>query len=113
MQTLAAGMGFVDLLFRRRAGIIATGVLHGAAGVALVDPGPTSTLPTLTATLAESGIVGGDITDILLTHIHLDHAGATGTLLRKHPGIRVHVHERGAAHMVDPSKLVASATRLY
>jgi glyoxylase-like metal-dependent hydrolase (beta-lactamase superfamily II) len=113
MQTLAAGIGFVDLMFRRHAGIIATGVLHGASGVALVDPGPTSTLPTLTATLAAAGIETADITDILLTHIHLDHAGATGTLLRAQPRIRVHVHERGAGHLADPAKLVASATRLY
>jgi glyoxylase-like metal-dependent hydrolase (beta-lactamase superfamily II) len=54
-----------------------------------------------------------DVTDVLLTHIHLDHAGVTGTLLRDHPHIRVHVHEIGAPHLVDPSKLVASARRLW
>jgi glyoxylase-like metal-dependent hydrolase (beta-lactamase superfamily II) len=54
-----------------------------------------------------------DVRTILLTHIHLDHAGATGTLVRENPAIRVFVHERGAPHLVDPSKLLASATRLY
>jgi len=53
------------------------------------------------------------VTHLLLTHIHLDHAGAAGTILRRHPGIRVVVHERGARHLVDPSKLVESASRLY
>jgi glyoxylase-like metal-dependent hydrolase (beta-lactamase superfamily II) len=54
-----------------------------------------------------------DVTALLLTHIHLDHAGATGTLVRENPVLRVYVHERGAPHLVDPSKLLASATRLY
>ncbi len=54
-----------------------------------------------------------EIQAILLTHIHLDHAGATGTLVREHPHIRVFVHERGAPHMIDPSKLMASAARIY
>jgi glyoxylase-like metal-dependent hydrolase (beta-lactamase superfamily II) len=53
------------------------------------------------------------VTTILLTHIHLDHAGATGTLVRENPKLRVYVHEIGAPHMADPAKLVASATRLY
>jgi glyoxylase-like metal-dependent hydrolase (beta-lactamase superfamily II) len=60
-----------------------------------------------------AGIDVGDVTAILLTHIHLDHAGATGTLLRENPRIRVFVHEKGAPHLVDPAKLLASATRLY
>ena len=50
---------------------------------------------------------------LLLTHIHLDHAGATGTIVERVPGVRVYVHERGAPHMIDPAKLLASATRLY
>jgi glyoxylase-like metal-dependent hydrolase (beta-lactamase superfamily II) len=81
--------------------------------VALVDPGPSSTLPTLRATLGAAGISMRDVTTILLTHIHLDHAGATGTLVREHPGLRVFVHEKGAPHMASPEKLMASATRLY
>lgn len=113
MQTLAAGMSFFDLNFQERTRVIACGVIQGAGGVAIVDPGPSSTLPTLQRTLAESGIAMSDVTSLLLTHIHLDHAGATGTLVRENPGLRVYVHEIGAPHMVDPTKLVASATRLY
>lgn len=81
--------------------------------MALVDPGPSSTLPVLRRHLLESGIGIGDVTAILLTHVHLDHAGATGTLVRENPRLRVYVHESGARHMADPSKLVASASRLY
>lgn len=113
MITLASGLSYFDLEFERRPRIIAAGVVHASGGVALVDPGPSSTLPTLRATLAAGGISMSDVTAILLTHIHLDHAGATGTLVRDHPGLRVFVHERGAPHMASPEKLVASATRLY
>jgi glyoxylase-like metal-dependent hydrolase (beta-lactamase superfamily II) len=63
--------------------------------------------------LSAAGISVADVTTILLTHIHLDHAGATGTLVRENPHLRVYVHEIGAPHMADPAKLLASATRLY
>src|SRR4029079_1381817 len=78
-----------------------------------VDPGPSSTLPALDAGLATAGIAPSDLTAVILTHIHLDHAGATGTLVRRNPRLRVYVHEKGAPHMADPAKLLASATRLY
>src|SRR5262245_26779002 len=113
MQTLAAGVSFIDLLFQGCPRVVACGVLHDAGEVALVDPGPSSTLPVLRRQLLESGIGIADVTAVLLTHVHLDHAGATGTLLRENPRLRVYVHESGARHMADPSKLVASAARLY
>lgn len=77
-------------------------------GEVLVDPGPSSCLPT----------VFGAIGDwrpraLLLTHIHLDHAGASGSLVARWPDLEVYVHERGARHMADPAKLIDSATRLY
>jgi glyoxylase-like metal-dependent hydrolase (beta-lactamase superfamily II) len=75
---------------------------------ALVDPGPQSSMETL---LAELG--AEEPRAILLTHIHLDHAAATGALVRRWPDLRVYVHARGAPHLVDPSKLLASAERLY
>src|SRR5262249_22512424 len=77
------------------------------------DPGPTSALGTLRTELTSSGISIGDITSILLTHIHLDHAGATGTIVRQNPRVRVYVHEIGAPHMASPEKLLTSAARLY
>ena len=113
MQRLASGVSYFDLNFQGRQRVIACAVLHGPGGVAIVDPGPASTLPALRRHLTDAGISVGDVTTILLTHIHLDHAGATGTLVRENPKLRVYVHEIGAPHMVDPAKLVASATRLY
>jgi glyoxylase-like metal-dependent hydrolase (beta-lactamase superfamily II) len=113
MERLAAGISYVDLLFRQTPRIIATAVLTGPGGTVLLDPGPTSTLPTLRRELGDAGISMNEVTAIVLTHIHLDHAGSTGTLVREFPRLRVFVHERGAPHLVDPAKLLASATRLY
>ena len=113
MSSLASGLDSVDLDFLGFPGIIATGVLHDAGGVALVDPGPSTSLPTLRAALEAKGIGPRDVRTLLLTHIHLDHAGATGTLVREMPWLTVHVHERGARHLADPSRLLASALRLY
>jgi glyoxylase-like metal-dependent hydrolase (beta-lactamase superfamily II) len=106
-------MKTIDLQFQGLRRVIATAVLEGPSGVALIDPGPTSTLPALEAGLQEQGHALSDVKAILLTHIHLDHAGASGTLAATLPGVPVYVHERGAPHMVDPKKLMASAARLY
>jgi glyoxylase-like metal-dependent hydrolase (beta-lactamase superfamily II) len=112
-QPLAVGVDYVDLNFLGAPGIIATGLLQGRDGVALVDPGPSTTLGSLTAALQSKGIALSDVRAVLITHIHLDHAGATGTLLESCPAATVYVHEVGAPHMADPSKLLASASRLY
>jgi glyoxylase-like metal-dependent hydrolase (beta-lactamase superfamily II) len=113
MFSLAAGLGYVDLHFLGVSEIIATAVLHGASGVALIDPGPSTTLDNLKASLQRRNISVADVRQVLLTHIHLDHAGVTGTLVRENPSIEVFVHERGAPHLIDPTKLLASAGRLY
>jgi glyoxylase-like metal-dependent hydrolase (beta-lactamase superfamily II) len=113
MTTLAAGLDYVDVEFLGQPGIIATAVLHGTAGVALVDPGPSTSLENLRNALMRMGIRIADVRHVLLTHIHLDHGGCAGTLVRQNPSIEVCVHERGAPHLVDPTKLLASATRLY
>lgn len=113
MTLIEPGLRYVDVNFQNVPSVIATAVLEGPDGVALIDPGPTTCLETLRARLADAGIRIADVTTLLLTHIHLDHAGATGTLVREQPGLRVYVHERGARHMIDPAKLLDSATRLY
>jgi glyoxylase-like metal-dependent hydrolase (beta-lactamase superfamily II) len=77
-------------------------------GDVLIDPGPTSCLPTLLEALGDERPRA-----LLLTHIHLDHAGASGTLVRRWPELEVYVHQYGARHMVDPTRLVQSARRLY
>ncbi|HEV8358427.1 MAG TPA: MBL fold metallo-hydrolase [Gemmatimonadales bacterium] len=92
---------------------VAAYLLETRDGPVVVDPGPASTLPRLRAALAAQGREIADLAALLLTHIHLDHAGASGTLARENPRLRVYVHSAGAPHLVDPSKLLASATRLY
>lgn len=104
---------FVDVEFVGARGVIASAVLEGPEGIAVVDPGPTTSLAALQRGLRAFGYEASDIRALLLTHIHLDHAGASGTLVREHPGMRVYVHERGARHMARPERLLESATRLY
>ena len=99
MITLASGLSYLDLHFYGVKGVIASVILHGPGGAAIVDPGPSSTLPALRAGLEGAGLALSDVRSILLTHIHLDHAGATGTLVRENPSLRVYVHEKGAPHM--------------
>jgi glyoxylase-like metal-dependent hydrolase (beta-lactamase superfamily II) len=111
--TLSTGISYVDLNFQGAPHVIATAVLRALGDVALVDPGPASALPTLRQELAHIGIAIADVSAVLLTHIHLDHAGACGSLAAENPRLRVYVHDVGAPHLVDPSKLLASATRLY
>jgi glyoxylase-like metal-dependent hydrolase (beta-lactamase superfamily II) len=106
-------MHFIDLHFLGLKRVIGTAVLDGPSGLTLVDPGPTSCLPALESGLADAGRRLADVRTLLLTHIHLDHAGATGTLLTRLPQAIAYVHERGAPHMIDPTKLLASTTRLY
>jgi len=104
---------FIDLRFRGSPRVIATALLNGPGGLTLIDPGPTSCLPALEAGLRDRGVTLRDVRTLVLTHIHLDHAGAAGTIVERVPGIRVYVHERGAPHLIDPEKLLASVTRLY
>jgi glyoxylase-like metal-dependent hydrolase (beta-lactamase superfamily II) len=93
--------------------IIAAYLLETEDGPALFDCGPTTCVETLKAGLRERGLELTDVRHLLLSHIHLDHAGAAGVLVRQHPGLQVHVSEIGAPHLVDPSRLERSARRLY
>jgi glyoxylase-like metal-dependent hydrolase (beta-lactamase superfamily II) len=94
----------IDVLHLGRDRVICAFEIDGL----IVDPGPASCLDTL---LDRLGPV--EPRALLLTHIHLDHAGATGVLCRRYPKLKVYVHERGARHLVDPTKLLESAGRLY
>lgn len=113
MTVLAPGLRYVDLHFQQTPGVIATAVFEANGRIALLDPGPSSTLPTLRAELARGGRSLADVDAVLLTHIHLDHAGATGTIAGQRPDVRVYVHKVGAPHLIDPTKLLKSAMRLY
>lgn len=94
----------IDLCFQHTGRAICCHMIDGW----LVDPGPGSSLPVLLEALAGERPRG-----VLLTHIHLDHAGGTGQLLRELGPMPVYVHERGARHLIDPSRLLASAERIY
>jgi glyoxylase-like metal-dependent hydrolase (beta-lactamase superfamily II) len=109
---LPADVRLIDDYHLGRPHVIGTYLLLGGEP-AIVDPGPSSTLATLTAGLAAHGLTLADLRALLLTHIHLDHAGAAGTIVRAHPHLRVYVHERGAPHLINPEKLIRSAARIY
>jgi glyoxylase-like metal-dependent hydrolase (beta-lactamase superfamily II) len=111
--SVAPGVVVADLEYLGEPRSVAAALLEGTDGIAIVDPGPSTTLPALRDRLAARGATTADVRAVLLTHIHLDHAGVTGTLVRENPGIRVYVHERGAPHVVDPSRLLRSAERIY
>jgi glyoxylase-like metal-dependent hydrolase (beta-lactamase superfamily II) len=101
----------LDLKFQNCNNAIASYLIPHSEGIILIESGPGSTQEQLKINLQEHGYELKDVSHVLLTHIHLDHAGASGWLA-KH-GANIYVHERGAAHMLDPSKLIASATRIY
>jgi glyoxylase-like metal-dependent hydrolase (beta-lactamase superfamily II) len=103
----------IDLHHLGRERIIASYLLDTDDGPALFDCGPSTTIDALKAGLADRGLALTDVRHLLLSHIHLDHAGAAGTLVREHPALRVHVSAIGAPHLVDPSRLERSARRLY
>lgn len=101
-----------DLLHLSRPGAIAAYLVLGSEPT-LVDPGPSTTLPRLLEGLGTAGVSAADLRHIVLTHVHLDHAGATGDLVEAFPRATVHVHADGAPHMVDPGRLVASTRRTF
>ncbi len=102
----------LDLNFQGKTQAIASYLIKHSAGAILIESGPGSTLSALQAGLAANGLSVADVTHVLLTHIHLDHAGAAGWLARE-SGADVYVHPIGAPHMLNPEKLIASATRIY
>src|SRR5215216_802233 len=103
----------LDLHFGGAERAIGVYLLETPDGPALFDCGPSSTLPRLKEGLRERGVELAELRHLLLSHIHLDHAGAAGALVREHPGLTVWVSPIGAPHLVDPSRLERSARRLY
>ena len=103
----------IDLLHGGVARSVGVYLVDTDDGLALFDCGPASCLDALEAGLAERGHALTDIRHLLLSHIHLDHAGAAGTLVRAQPALQVHVSAIGAPHLIDPAASSASARRLY
>jgi glyoxylase-like metal-dependent hydrolase (beta-lactamase superfamily II) len=103
----------IDLHHQGAPRVIGCYLLETEDGPALHDCGPSTGVDALKAALHERGLALTDLRHLLLSHIHLDHAGAAGVLVREHPALQVHVSGIGAPHLVDPSRLEASARRLY
>ena len=106
-------LGPIDLHHQGAERVIGCYLLETSDGLALNDCGPSVCVASLARALEHRDLSLQDIDHLLLTHIHLDHAGAAGVLVREHPGLRVHVSEVGAPHLADPSRLERSARRLY
>jgi glyoxylase-like metal-dependent hydrolase (beta-lactamase superfamily II) len=103
----------LDLHHQSSERVIGIYLLDTPDGPALFDCGPSSCLERLREALTERGTSLGEVRHLLLSHIHLDHAGAAGVIARRHPHLQVHVSSVGAPHLEDPSRLEASARRLY
>ena len=105
----------IDLNFMDTEQVIASFLLldEGGSSAALIETGPTTCLDHLTKGLEQNGVSPEDVRGVFLTHIHLDHAGASGHLAELLPNATFYVHELGYPHLADPSKLVKSATRIY
>ena len=110
---LDSDLWLLDLTFQGIPDVIAAFLITSPEGHTLIETGPGSTLPALETAVRAAGARLEDVTQLAVTHIHLDHAGAAGSLLRRLPDARLFVHPVGAPHMIDPSKLLASATRIY
>ncbi|MBL9114425.1 MAG: MBL fold metallo-hydrolase [Verrucomicrobiaceae bacterium] len=101
----------LDLRFQGVPGIISAYLLVSGDEIALVETGPASCRPALLSALLDYGVASGDVRKVFLTHIHLDHAGDAGWWAQQ--DAQVYVHPNGAPHVVDPSRLIESATRIY
>ncbi|HEY1387450.1 MAG TPA: MBL fold metallo-hydrolase [Ktedonobacterales bacterium] len=112
-RQLAEDLWLIDTHFQGERQIIASYLIVGERELALVDVGAAATLGTLLAGVRAAGFEPADITHLLLTHVHLDHAGAAGALVQHLPRAQVYVHRIGAPHLIDPSRLMRSATRIY
>jgi glyoxylase-like metal-dependent hydrolase (beta-lactamase superfamily II) len=110
---LRAGTWQISHPFQGEHEIVGSYLIAGNNELAIIDPGPGSMIDSLLASIREAGFEPGDVTHILVTHVHLDHAGATGSLVKLMPKAQVYVHGLGAPHLLDITKVVASASRIF
>src|SRR5438477_2848174 len=111
-EVIGPGVVGLDTLLGGWTRVTASYLIEGPAPV-LVETGSQSSVPALLAALDTHGVAAGDLAGVVVTHIHLDHAGGVGDVARAFPGATVYVHEKGARHLADPSRLVESAARVY
>jgi glyoxylase-like metal-dependent hydrolase (beta-lactamase superfamily II) len=109
---VAPGITAIDTFMGGRERYTAAYLIHGSTPT-LVETGPTTSVEPVARSLAALGIASDALANIVLTHIHLDHAGGVGGLAARFPAATIHVHELGARHLADPTRLIASATRVY
>jgi glyoxylase-like metal-dependent hydrolase (beta-lactamase superfamily II) len=109
---IAPGVVEIDTLLGGWERVTAGYLITGQAPV-LIETGSQSSVPALLEALGDLGVDAGELAGVAVTHIHLDHAGGVGDVARAFPGATVYVHEKGARHLVDPSRLVGSAARVY
>jgi glyoxylase-like metal-dependent hydrolase (beta-lactamase superfamily II) len=109
---VAPGITAIDTIYGGRERYTAAYLLS-ATEPAIVETGPTTSFEPVTAGLTRLGIGPADLAHVVVTHIHLDHAGGVGAIAERYPHATIWVHERGAAHLADPSRLVSSATMIY
>jgi glyoxylase-like metal-dependent hydrolase (beta-lactamase superfamily II) len=107
------GVTVIDLGFLGTDHVIAAYLIEADSDLVLVETGPTTCLGNLERGIAATGRALADVTRIIVSHIHLDHSGATGVIMRQHPHMRVSVHPIGAPHLVEPERLLRSAGRIY
>ena len=112
MFEVASGITAIDTFYGGRERYTAAYLLEGDEP-AIVETGPTTSVEPVVAGLERLGVATDDLAHIVVTHIHLDHAGGVGVLAERYPSATIWVHERGAPHLADPAKLVASATMIY
>ena len=111
-MSAAHGIHTIDTAFQRDHFDAAYLIVQEGRG-AFVDCGTTHSLPNLLACVAQAGLTPADIDWLIVTHVHLDHAGGAGALMQQLPNARLVVHPRGAQHMIDPTRLIAGATAVY
>lgn len=110
---LTPDTGIIDLRFQGVPNVIAAYLLDTGDGLALIEVGPSTTLDALEAGIQSLGRDMAEIRHLIVTHIHLDHSGAAGSLMERLPEARLFVHDVGVPHIIDPTNLVRSATRIY
>jgi glyoxylase-like metal-dependent hydrolase (beta-lactamase superfamily II) len=113
VRELGEGRFLLDLDFRDTEGLVASYLLPGDEGWSLIETGPTTCRAALLGGLRQAGVAPTEVRRVFVTHIHLDHAGGVGALVDALPNARFYAHELGVPHLVDPSRLVASARRAW
>ena len=111
-REVAPGVILVDAAYVRP-GLASCWIVKGKSSAAVIETGTARSVPHILAGLAAHGIGRGDVSHVIVTHVHLDHAGGAGALLAELPHARLVVHPRGARHMIDPSRLLAGAAEVY